>query len=311
MLPAEIKGKRIVYTVLNWGLGHAARSIPLIRQLMSQGNDVHLASDGHALLLLKKELPDCFVHELPALNIHYEHASMTLNLLTQLPQLAKHHLLDKKAINTLTQTLAPDIMIADHRYGSFHNDIHSVFLGHQLSILSPRLKAHIIATRTNAKLINAFDEVWVPDTKDQRLSGILSSNPHITKPIHFIGPLSRFKKAIPGEKKYDTLCVLSGPEPARTRLESDLLHRLGKLKGQHVIVRGTTETIASPAKNVDIISMATTKELQKLFNLSHRFIGRAGYSTIMDLDCLGLPAELIPTPGQTEQEYLENRHCHK
>lgn len=33
-------------------------------------------------------------------------------------------------------------------------------------------------------------------------------------------------------------------------------------------------------------------------------ISRSGYTTIMDLVKLGHPALLIPTPGQTEQEYL-------
>ena len=37
------------------------------------------------------------------------------------------------------------------------------------------------------------------------------------------------------------------------------------------------------------------------------FIGRSGYSTVMDLARLGKPALLIPTPGQTEQEYLANK----
>ena len=36
-------------------------------------------------------------------------------------------------------------------------------------------------------------------------------------------------------------------------------------------------------------------------------IARSGYTTIMDLHALGLlhKAELIPTPGQSEQEYLK------
>ena len=33
-------------------------------------------------------------------------------------------------------------------------------------------------------------------------------------------------------------------------------------------------------------------------------ITRSGYSTIMDLVNLGVQAILIPTPGQTEQQYL-------
>jgi UDP-N-acetylglucosamine:LPS N-acetylglucosamine transferase len=38
-------------------------------------------------------------------------------------------------------------------------------------------------------------------------------------------------------------------------------------------------------------------------------IGRSGYSTIMDLVAMKKKAILIPTPGQTEQEYLA-RYLH-
>jgi UDP-N-acetylglucosamine:LPS N-acetylglucosamine transferase len=35
-------------------------------------------------------------------------------------------------------------------------------------------------------------------------------------------------------------------------------------------------------------------------------IGRSGYSTVMDIAALQKKSILIPTPGQTEQEYLAN-----
>lgn len=304
MLPSEIKGKRIIFTVLNWGLGHAARSIPLIKQLIQQDNEVCIASDGNAQFLLRKELPSQHIIDLPELKVAYSHHSMTWNMLSQLPHLMQHHIKDRAAIGKLVRRYTPDIIIADHRYGSYHKDCHSIFLGHQLSILSTKLTPHPIASRMNATLINAFDEVWVPDRSDQSLSGILSSNPHIQKPIHFIGPLSRFEKATHSDKKYNTLCILSGPEPTRTELESKLLKRLAQKEGQHVLVRGIDEPLPSQSQHIEIIPIADTQQLQQLFHQSEQFIGRAGYSTVMDLNCVGLAAELIPTTGQTEQEYL-------
>ena len=46
-----------------------------------------------------------------------------------------------------------------------------------------------------------------------------------------------------------------------------------------------------------------------LLRKAKRIIARSGYSTIMDLACIGAlaKAELIPTPGQPEQEYLALR----
>ncbi|NCA79262.1 MAG: glycosyl transferase, partial [Sphingobacteriia bacterium] len=45
-------------------------------------------------------------------------------------------------------------------------------------------------------------------------------------------------------------------------------------------------------------------ELQQLIVNAPTVICRSGYSTLMDLMTLGKKAVLIPTPGQTEQEYL-------
>jgi UDP-N-acetylglucosamine:LPS N-acetylglucosamine transferase len=45
-------------------------------------------------------------------------------------------------------------------------------------------------------------------------------------------------------------------------------------------------------------------ELGKLLDFSEHIICRAGYTSIMDLAVLRKKAMIIPTPGQTEQEYL-------
>ena len=45
-------------------------------------------------------------------------------------------------------------------------------------------------------------------------------------------------------------------------------------------------------------------DLQSAINESKLIISRSGYSTIMDLEKLGVKVFFIPTPGQFEQEYL-------
>jgi predicted glycosyltransferase len=44
--------------------------------------------------------------------------------------------------------------------------------------------------------------------------------------------------------------------------------------------------------------------MKELIMTSKSIIARAGYTSIMELISLGRTALLIPTPGQTEQEYL-------
>jgi len=304
LLPSDIQGKIILFTALNWGLGHASRSIPLIRQLARHRNEVHIASDGLSLTLLKLELPSFEIHSLPSLHIHYKRDSMALNMLSQLPHLVNHYRKDSKAISALQEFIKADIIISDHRYAGLHKSCYNIFLGHQLSILNPDFSYHQLASKTNASLINRFDEIWVPDSDRQILSGKLSSSRFIHKPIHFIGPLSRFEKMSVKDKTYDMLAVLSGPEPKRTTLENRIINLMMNIDFKCAIATGTNRVVERKQTNIDFFNVQTTSELQSLFNQSQRFIGRAGYSTIMDLAVLKLPSMLIPTPGQTEQMYL-------
>lgn len=306
MLPSQIKGKRILYTVLNWGLGHAARSIPLIRRLQNQHNEIYLASDGLALELIESELPELKCIQLPSLRIQYERESMLVNMLLQLPHLVRHHISDRRSIKTAVDSVRPDIIISDHRYGTFHKQCHNIFLGHQLAILNSQLSVHPIASVTNAKLINSFNEVWVPDYADRRLSGILSQNKSIRIPVHFINPLSRFKRVDHSklEVVYDLLAVLSGPEPARTRFENNIIRCMNDQAINSAIVRGKNVSLSKSLPNIDLFGMQRTEELQVLFNKSKTVIARSGYSTIMDINCLGINSILVPTAGQTEQLYL-------
>ena len=63
--------KKVLVAPLNWGLGHATRCIPIIRELIRQGAEVYLASDGAALTLLKLEFPELRIFELPSYGIRY------------------------------------------------------------------------------------------------------------------------------------------------------------------------------------------------------------------------------------------------
>ena len=59
-----------------------------------------------------------------------------------------------------------------------------------------------------------------------------------------------------------------------------------------------------PNTNITIKSHLSSGELNEAIEQSVMVISRSGYTTIMDLVKLGKKAILVPTPGQTEQEYL-------
>jgi UDP:flavonoid glycosyltransferase YjiC (YdhE family) len=157
-------------------------------------------------------------------------------------------------------------------------------------------------------MITIFFEVWVPDD-ELKLSGKLSE---VTFPVKRIGILSRLKR-FQVDQPYELTVLLSGPEPQRTALEEIILKQVYGGTRRIVVVRGVieVETVWNQVGHVSVVNFLQAKELEEILNRSALVIARSGYSTIMDLVCLGKKAVFIPTPGQTEQEYLAQQLMRK
>jgi uncharacterized protein (TIGR00661 family) len=307
-----MKSKRVLVAPLNWGLGHATRCIPVILEFLKQGAEVLIASDGRSLELLKKEFPKLIFFELKGYDIQYpENGSMVLQMILQAVKISKaikreHHDLEK-----IVEKNNIHVVFSDNRYGCWSDKAHSVFMTHQLNIQSPQGLKWIepLIFLKSKKYISRFNECWIPDFEgEENLSGKLSHPPKLNS-LKFIGPLSRFgfsEKRNASEAAYDLMVICSGPEPQRTIFEDMMINEVLKTNLKAVLVKGITETEKQieQKKNLKIISHAETKEMQTLIESSALIISRSGYSSIMDLVALGKKAIFIPTPGQTEQEYL-------
>ena len=301
-----MKKLRILVAPLNWGLGHATRCIPVIRALLEREVEVVLASDGRALALLREEFPQLPAFSLPAYRIRYSHQNMILAFSWQIPRITWAIMREYFALRQLVQGEKIDGIISDNRFGCFHHSLPTVFLTHQLHIQIPgRLFAKFV-NRINHFFIRRFGECWVPDVRGtQSLAGILSAPVHNLN-VHYIGPLSRMgyeEKPI----QYDLVAVLSGPEPQRTYFEKAILCQLKDTSLKTLIVQGKTEEQASETsinENLTIIPFLGAQALNQALLSSEVVLSRTGYSTLMDLQVLQKKAILIPTPGQTEQEYL-------
>ncbi len=301
--------KRILVAPLNWGLGHAARCIPIINALLAHDFDVMIASDGVALELLKKEFPDLNAFELPSYNITYAKKGkhFKLKLIQDSPKLLKAVNKEKKVVASLVEKHHIDGVISDNRLGVNHSDIPSVFITHQLQVLSGNTTW--ISTKLHQKIIKRFDECWVPDNLGEpNLSGKLGHILMYDIPIKYIGPLSRFKPEN-REIKYDILALISGPEPQRGMLETLLLDKLKTYNGNVIMVRGVVEDKQRITQigAISVYNFMTSSELNHTINESALIISRSGYTTLMDLTKLNKKAFFIPTPGQFEQEYLAKR----
>ena len=294
--------KSVIFAPLNWGLGHATRCIPLINQYLSDDWEVRIASDGSSLSLLQEEYPNLEFLELPSYDIKYAPGSlMAFAILKQLPKLKKAITDEKTWLDNYLKDHNVDLIISDNRFGIYSDKCKSIFITHQLFIQVPLVQGAI--NKVNHSYISKFDECWVPDDEGElNLSGKLSHG-KIPDNVKYIGALSRFKKR-EIDIKYRVTAVLSGPEPSRGKLEKKLINLLQDVDNC-ILIRGiqssNREETYGKLKVVDHIPQI---ELEELFNQSRLLICRNGYSSIMDLVRLKKEAILIPTPGQSEQEYL-------
>lgn len=301
--------KRILVAPLNWGLGHATRCIPLIHALIDNCFEPILASDGVALNLLQKEFPNLVTIELPSYHITYAKKGhfFKLKMLQNSPNLIKAINAEKKAMEVFVEDYDIDGIISDNRLGVHCKHIPSVFMTHQLKVLSGNTTW--LSTKMHQNIIKRFDECWVPDNVgEDNLSGALGHTGVLGIPVKYIGPLSRFKKT-ESPMIYDLLVILSGPEPQRTLLQNLLLKELSKFNGKVLFVKGIVdgEIEASVKDNITIYNFMTSNALEKAINESKIVLSRSGYTTVMDLAKLEKKAFFIPTPGQFEQEYIAER----
>ncbi|MCH5600503.1 glycosyltransferase [Niabella ginsengisoli] len=101
------------------------------------------------------------------------------------------------------------------------------------------------------------------------------------------------------------LFVLSGPEPQRTIFEQMIFAQVEKEEYSAVIVRGLPLNSETPViKNAIINNHLSKEKLENLMQRARFIFCRSGYSSVMDINAMMLKSILIPTPGQTEQEYL-------
>lgn len=308
------QNKRILICPLDWGLGHATRCIPIIRYLIENEFKVIIAADNRPLELLKKEFPSSEFLQLPGYEVNYsEKIPMIWSIFFSIPRIIKGICREHISLKKIIKNNNIDLVISDNRYGLWSKKIPCVFITHQLLIKSPF--AEKILFKINKYFINKYNECWVPDRGgNDNLSGDLAHYFPLQKNTFFIGALSRFSSSLSVEENrkevLDVMVILSGTEPQRSVFEKIILQQLKHTSLKTLIVRGIPETGTSVKDgNIEIISHLKTPEMLRAILSAKIIIARSGYSTIMDLATLGKKAIFVPTPGQTEQEYLAEYHC--
>lgn len=302
--------KKILVAPLNWGLGHATRCIPIIKALQQLGFEPMVATDGVALTLLQKEFPTLTFLTLPSYEISYAKKGIFFKwkLLFDSPKMLKAIKKERKLVKKWVKEHAISGIISDNRLGVFSEKVPSVFITHQLNVITGNTTW--LSSKIHQYIIKKYTECWVPDVEGTpNLTGKLGHLKNPNFPITYLGPLSRMEpKKL--EKKYDLMVLLSGPEPQRTMLEEKLLEEVQRFTGEVLFVKGKMEKEQhiDIQKHIEIYNFMTSEQLEDAIQQSNMILSRSGYTTVMDLAKLHKKAFFIPTPGQFEQEYLAKKY---
>ena len=305
---------RILVAPLDWGLGHTTRCIPLIGWLLRLGHHVVFAGNQWQHRFIDNIFPAIEKIHLDGYNVTYgsRQGLEQFALFAQLPRLRKTIKREHEWLQQHAAGLRLDGIISDNRYGLYHPNLPSVIITHQLQVQSGMgSTVNRAVQQVHYKFLERFGNIWVPDVEGpQNLGGALSHTrprPHNTS---YLGLLSQFdEEELPPAAGQHLLVLLSGPEPQRTILAGILWQQVQSCSEQVVFVEGTDSAVQPTHIPDHIIWHRRISGPVLTAALQHAAIVvcRSGYSTLMDLVRLSKKAILIPTPGQTEQEYL-GRH---
>lgn len=268
-------------------------------------NVVILGVTPTTALIFNEEFPTLKKIDIEPYTITYSKTlPLSVKLLFDMPRILKVIKKEQQQLVQIIKEHKIDVVISDNRFGLYNKEVECIYITHQLNIQTGIFS--FIVNKIHHRYIKLFNKVWVPDFEEDSkcLAGKLSRNTSLNNVV-YIGPLSRLQKTDRVEDEFDYLCLLSGPEPSRTDLETILINAANVSNKKICLVRGMYPIPHSINKNITTIDLPGALQLSQLINNSKTVVCRSGYSTLMDLhqlqkkECI-----LIPTPGQDEQLYL-------
>ena len=308
---------RALFAISSLGLGHATRTLVVLRDYLRSGFQVTVVSTGNTLAFLRLELASesrvAFLEltDYPPLERGRGwrlYAYLLLDLARTWWRIRReHHVVEAMAGDY-------DFIFSDGRYGFHSKRTPSFILSHQIAFVAPRGLGWStgVSTAFNIATFARFDCLFVADFPDrgQSLAGDLAHVPALSGCEHrFVGMLSSYQH-LGLERDIDYLFVISGYlVEHKGSFVRTLLEQSRGLPGRKAFVLGNASgderAYASfRSHTTEIHGVASGDLRQQLFARARNVISRAGYTTVMDLAEHDKRALLIPTPNQTEQEYL-------
>jgi uncharacterized protein (TIGR00661 family) len=311
MKPEDIQNKKILLSVLNWGMGHVSRSISIVQQLLNQNNKLFIACSENQRVIFNSYFPEInYINHCDYPFQFKGNGNFEKDLLLSSYKLYKRLKKEKIEVAEMVFTHTIDLVISDHRYGFITEKCPSIFITHQLNLPIKWYSKWVDYIHKN--LLKKFNHIWILDTPTSKFAGKLSVNHHF-KNAYYIGIHSRFSLYPKEEIKTETVVIVSGPEPyAQQFFEEQIKSATSKNEKTIIITPRNYRNPLPYNNNIEIKQSINWKEIDSIILKAKKIISRAGYSTIMDIQIVGCNSELTPTPKQSEQAYLEiiNKKIH-
>ncbi len=309
-----MKAKKVLFGTSAWGLGHATRDLVLIRGLLSRGCEVTIVSTGRALRVLKQELGDsCRYLDWPDIPTTVAKTGFRFYVKTavNIPRIIWTWIDEQRRFKQLLREERFDVIISDHRNGLVTSDIPSYYITHSPRYIAPWRDPVMewAMERALAHWLKPMRKIIIPDDADGGMSGDMSHRIRFTPPerLVYIGILSSVRRRDDLPQDIDYFITISGPEPQRTLLEEKVLAQVSGLDGRIVIALGKPDedtTKIQLRKGIEVYPYLDRAHQEEMLNRAKLVVCRSGYTTLMELAEIGRKALIIPTPGQSEQEYL-------
>lgn len=298
--PKDIIQKRILFSPLNWGLGHVSRSIPLLQKLADQNNTIFVACNEEQELIYRLYFKNLQFIKHEGYPFHFKPNGFSIRyFICNIPKLWDFLKKEKELVKNWVHSKQIDFVLSDHRYGFRNDGVHSIFITHQCSLPLPWYM--VIGQIIHKKLMGAFDSCWIVDDKSERFAGKLSTTTHIKS--FYLGIQSRFENFNLKTSKTKKTLLLSGPIIFH---EFALNYFLNQYPEIDTIIGPKTKQ-SCLAKEVEFIDSSDWIAIDKILIETQCLYSFSGYSTLMDVQFLKCSWICIPTPGQWEQQYLYKR----
>jgi UDP-N-acetylglucosamine transferase subunit ALG13 len=289
--------------------------IPLARKLQEADNNILVGSGRELQQFFRNELSEITYIDFQGFKPSYSRfLPQYLSLLLRTPALVFQIVSEHFRLKKIIRENQIDILISDNRFGLWNRNIKTVYVTHQPRIPFPEKLRFLEWTGIvfHRFFIRRYSFCFIPDLPGKlNVSGRLSHDVKLPGNVKYIGILSRFMfGTLPGgTNKADfqhNVIILSGPEPQKEILRKKLVKILKDIEPCTVILEGKPGSSSEATRTGNIISYnhLSSGEMQNIITSSSCIITRSGYTAIMELISLNRSALLIPTPGQTEQEYL-------